>query len=75
MDTATTRTGEFFSPFLEFIKKPAMTAHGVLFNQLDSAKSTSSKLHTSIFSKNSKFSSFLSATSWNSFLSHRQEKE
>ncbi|PLW36520.1 hypothetical protein PCASD_06422 [Puccinia coronata f. sp. avenae] len=41
----------------------------------DSAKSTSSKLHTSIFSKNSKFSSFLSATSWNSFLSHRQEKE
>jgi len=41
----------------------------------DSAKSTSSKLHTSIFSKNSKFSSFLSSTSWNSFISHRQEKE
>ncbi|KAA1083565.1 hypothetical protein PGT21_004217 [Puccinia graminis f. sp. tritici] len=41
----------------------------------DSAQSTSSKLQTSIFSKNSKFSSFLSAVSWNSLLRHRQEKD
>ncbi|OAV93988.1 hypothetical protein PTTG_27114 [Puccinia triticina 1-1 BBBD Race 1] len=40
-----------------------------------SAQSTSSKLHTSIFSKNSKFSSLLSSVSWHSIIPHRQEKD
>ncbi|KAI9613401.1 hypothetical protein H4Q26_010003 [Puccinia striiformis f. sp. tritici PST-130] len=39
-----------------------------------SAQSTSSKMHTSIFSKSSKFSSIFSGVSWSSMLPRRQEK-